>query len=129
MRLLLDTHVWIWMLMAPERLGDARSVVEDPATRVLLSSVSTWEISIKVSAGRLTLPGQIDRYLPRQMDEKMVDRLAVDHRHALHLASLPPHHRDPFDRMLIAQAQVEKLPIMTSDRAFDAYDCEVMRVG
>jgi len=126
---LLDTHVWIWMLMAPERLGDARSVVEDRTTRLMLSAVSTWEIAIKVSTGRLRLPGPIDQYLLGQMDEKTIDRLSVDHRHALHTANLPRHHRDPFDRMLIAQAQVENLPILTSDRAFDAYDCEVIRVG
>jgi len=128
-RFLLDTHAWIWMLMEPELLGRARALIEEPTTRLILSAVSSWEIAIKVSTGRLSLPDDIERYLPDQMDRLEVDRLGVEHHHAIRVASLPLHHRDPFDRLLVAQCLVEGLPILTADRAFDPYDCEVVRVG
>jgi PIN domain nuclease of toxin-antitoxin system len=117
------------MLTAPERLGGALTLLEDPRNQVVLSAVSTWEISIKASTGRLPMPGDLDQYLSNQMSDKLIEPMVVDHRHALRVVRLPWHHRDPFDRMLIAQAEVERLPIMTTDRAFEAYDCEVIRVG
>lgn len=124
---LLDTHVWLWMLSAPERLGTgARSIVEDPRQRLLLSAASSWEIAVKYGTGRLSLPEPPERYVPKQMHRSGVEGLAVEHSHALRVAALAPHHRDPFDRLLLAQSQVESLPIITADPAFAAYDVEVV---
>ena len=117
------------MLTAPGRLGDSVGLLEDPTNRVVVSAASTWEIAIKASTGRLPMPADLDRYLADQMTDQLVEPLVVDHRHAVRAVQLPWHHRDPFDRILIAQAQVEGIPIMTADRAFDAYDCEVIPVG
>lgn len=121
MKLLLDTHVWLWMLTAPERLADARPLVEDPDTSVLLSAASSWEIAIKVSLGRLTLPDPIGTYVPSRIQSTGVTPLAIEHSHVLEVASLPQLHRDPFDRLLVAQAQVESLTIVTADSAVAAY--------
>lgn len=132
MRFLLDTHVWLWMLVAPERLGATADVVRDRANQLVLSAVSTWEIAIKVSIGRLdsSIPSDaVGPTIERLMAQLAVESLDIEHRHAARVSVLPFHHRDPFDRLLVAQALVEGLPIITADRAFDAYDCEVIPVG
>lgn len=130
MRYLLDTHVWLWMLAAPERLGRAaRSVIEDPANRLLLSAASSWEIAIKYAMGRLVLPAAPEIYVPDRMRLTGVEGLAIEHRHATRVASLPAHHRDPFDRMLIAQAQVEGVAVVTADAALEPYGVEIVRAG
>ena len=127
MRVLLDTHVLIWMMTVPERLGPvATSLVDDEDTELVLSAASTWEIAIKHSIGRMQLPDEPERLMPVVMRESGIDSLPVEHRHALRVARLPLHHRDPFDRLLIAQAQLEEIPIVTADRLFDAYDVEVI---
>lgn len=128
MKVLLDTQVWLWMLATPERLSAAsRKRVASPANELLLSAASAWEIAIKYALGKLRLaeaPGEI---VPRLMTKTGVTPLPVLHRHALHVAELPPRHRDPFDRLLVAQAQLEGLPILTADRTFKLYDVEVIR--
>ncbi len=127
MRLLLDTQVWLWMLAAPERLSrKSRAVVAAAENELLLSAASAWEIAIKHGLGKLTLPEPPEEYIPGLMLRTGVTPLPVHHRHALRVASLPPHHRDPFDRLLVAQAQLEDLPIMTADRTFRSYDIEVV---
>ncbi len=128
MRLLLDTHVWLWMLAAPERLSPAaRRIVVSTDNELFLSAASAWEIAIKHALGKLTLPGKPADLVPDWMARTGVTPLPVLHRHALHLASLPPHHRDPFDRMLVAQAQVEGLGVLTADPQFRKYDVKVKR--
>lgn len=117
------------MLTAPARLGAARGLIEDDANDLVLSAVSPWEIAIKSGRGRLPLPLSVDQLLTETLRSSQIITLSIDCAHAARVASLPLHHRDPFDRMLVAQAQVEKLPILTADRAFAAYDCEVIRVG
>lgn len=127
MRVLLDTQVWLWMLAAPERLSrKSRMLVASSDNELLLSAASAWEIAIKWALGRLRLPEPPDEYVPRLLMRTGITPLAVQHRHALHVATLPPRHRDPFDRLLVAQAQLEEVPILTADRSFRMYDVEVL---
>jgi PIN domain nuclease of toxin-antitoxin system len=127
MRVLLDTQVWLWMLTAPERLStQSRSLVISADNELVLSAASAWEIAIKHGLGKLQLPELPNEYIPRLMARTGVTPLPVHHRHALRVASLPLHHRDPFDRLLVAQAQLEELPILTADRHFRLYDVEAL---
>lgn len=126
MRILLDTHAFLWAAGEPERLGRQVAVVADPGTTLLLSAASSWEIAIKHALGRLPLPRPAAEYVPYAMGRLAVVGLAVEHGHALHVSALPPHHRDPFDRLLVAQAQRLGLPILTADPAIGRYDVEVL---
>ena len=123
MRVLLDTQCWLWMSLAPERFSArARRLVEARETMLYLSAASAWEIAIKHGLGKLLLPEPPITYVPSRVAALGVQALPIDHEHALRVSTLPPHHRDPFDRLLIAQAQVEDLAILTADPLFDAYD-------
>lgn len=127
MTYLLDTHVWLWMLAAPERIRpDLLTQLADPGSQLLLSAASSWEIAIEHELGRLEPPEPPESYVPSRMQRSGVTGLAVQHAHALRVASLEPHHRDPFDRILIAQAQVEGVAIVTADQAFGAYDVQIV---
>lgn len=127
MRLLLDTQVWLWMLAAPDRLSSgSRALLASAENELLLSAASAWEIAIKHGLGKLQLPESPAKYIPRMMVHTSVTPLPVQHRHALHVAALPGHHRDPFDRLLIAQAQLEQVPIISADGQFRQYDVEVV---
>ena len=128
MRALLDTHVWLWMLAAPERLSPkARRLISAAETELFLSAASAWEIAIKHGLKKVVLPGSPEELVPEWMERTAVTPLPVLHRHALRVASLPRHHRDPFDRLLVAQAQIEELPLLTADRVFARYEVEVVR--
>lgn len=130
MKLLLDTQSWLWMQVAPERLnGDALALISDPAVELILSAASSWEIAVKYELGKLPLPSAPADYVPDRMRSSGVTPLPVTHSHALHVASLPNHHRDPFDRILIAQARLDRLTILTADRVFDRYDVPVCWSG
>lgn len=125
MKLLLDTHVWLWMQAAPTRIRqDVLELIADTRNTVLLSAASAWEISIKYAMGRLPLPVPPSDYVPSRMARSGTSGLPVEHRHALHVAGLPAHHRDPFDRLLVAQAQLEGAILVTADSQLDAYDVE-----
>jgi PIN domain nuclease of toxin-antitoxin system len=127
LRLLLDTQIWLWMLAAPERFSaEGRAVVESGSTELLLSAASSWEIAIKYSIGKLPLPEAPEEYIPRLLRQTRTDALPVQHSHALRVASLPLYHRDPFDRLIIAQAQLEGLALMAVDSHFREYDVEVL---
>jgi PIN domain nuclease of toxin-antitoxin system len=127
-RILLDTHCWLWMLAAPDRFTpEIRERLESPRTDLYLSSASVWEIVIKHALGRLVLPMRPAEYLPSRVAASRTTPLPIEHSHALRVGALPPHHRDPFDRMLVAQSQVEGLPILTADPQVAAYDVEVLR--
>ena len=127
MRILLDTQVWLWMLSAPERLSKkTRSRVASSDNELLLSAASAWEIAIKHALGKLQLPEPPEEYIPSLMNRTGMTPLPVLHRHALRVAALPAHHRDPFDRLLIAQAQLEQAPVLTADKAFRLYDVEII---
>ena len=120
---LLDTQCWLWMQVSPERFSAASlALLEDPDTELLLSAVSSWEIVIKHALGKLALPVPPEEYVPSRMVRSGVRGLSVEHGHALGVASLPPHHRDPFDRLLVAQARMEKLTLLTADRQLAPYD-------
>lgn len=128
MRILLDTQVWLWMTEAPDRLSPAaRRIVSASGTERYLSAATAWEIAIKYRLGKLKMPGDPATIVPEWMDRTATAALSVSHRHGLHVASLPLHHRDPFDRLLIAQAQLEDLTILTADRHFERYDVTVKR--
>jgi PIN domain nuclease of toxin-antitoxin system len=113
------------MQAEPEKLSPpARALVEDPSTELLFSAASVWEIAIKVRAGKLHLPESVPRYVASRMQSSGVSPLQVSHAHGAGVADLPDHHRDPFDRLLVAQALAERVPILSSDVQFDAYDSE-----
>ena len=123
MKLLLDTHVWLWMQAAPSRLSESTvELLEDLQNQVFLSAASSWEIAIKYSIGRLSLPVAPMDYVTSRMAQSGTLGLPVQHRHALNVATLPAHHGDPFDRLLVSQAQLENLTLITTDRQLDAYD-------
>lgn len=116
------------MLAEPERLREsARALLSERRNELLLSTASLWEIAIKVGLGKLMLPGRPVTYLPPLIERSGVVLLPVVAEHALHVADLPSHHRDPFDRLLVAVARVERLPILTADRTFEAYGVEILR--
>ena len=124
-RFLLDTHAFIWMASAPGRLGAAaRERIESPASELLLSVASVWEMAIKSSLGKLELPAPLQEFLEEQVATTRTRVLAIRHEHALRVEKLPWHHRDPFDRLLVAQARYEALPILSRDPSFDAYSVE-----
>lgn len=129
MKVLLDTHVWLWMLAAPERLGSARPLLEDARNELLLSAASVWEIAIKHALGRLELPLPASRYVPDRMRRTAVVPVSIEPAQALAVADLPPLHRDPFDRLLVAQARHLGVPIATADPLVAAYDVAVLEVG
>ncbi len=127
MRVLLDTQTWLWMLAAPERLAPAsRRLLTKSDNELLLSAASAWEIAIKHGLGKLRLPDTPERAIPELMTRTGVVPLPVLHRHALRVATLPRKHGDPFDRLLVAQAQIEDLAILTADRSFRLYDVRVI---
>jgi PIN domain nuclease of toxin-antitoxin system len=115
------------MLAAPDRFSPAgRERLTAAEHELYLSAASAWEIAIKSSLGRLRLPMDPAEYVRTRLLQSQTVPLAISHEHALRVASLPAHHRDPFDRLLIAQAQLEGLVIMTSDTHFAAYEVEVI---
>jgi PIN domain nuclease of toxin-antitoxin system len=128
-KLLLDTHIWLCLQHAPERLGETLALAEDPGNELLLSAASSWEIALKWALGKLSLPEPPATYVPTRTITSGVVLLPVEHRHALAVATLPFHHRDPFDRLLVAQAVAEGATVLTADAAFAAYDVEVQRAG
>jgi len=126
-RVLLDTQAWLWMLAAPERLAPAsRRLLTKSDNELLLSAASAWEIAIKHGLGKLRLPDTPELAIPELMARTGVVPLPVLHRHALRVATLPRKHGDPFDRLLVAQAQIEDLAILTADRSFRLYDVRVI---
>jgi len=128
MRLLLDTHCLLWARAEPARLSEAaRVALTDERNALYVSAVSVWEIVIKQSLGKLTLARPPKVLVPEMVAATQALSLPIGHTHTLQVASLPPHHADPFDRLLIAQAQVERLAIVTADARFAAYDVELLR--
>ena len=126
MRLLADTHAFLWYLAGDGRMsGPARSALEDPDNEWHLSAASVWEVAIKSALGRLTLPTPATQFFTEKIREGL-QVLPVDWRHAASVEHLPPHHRDPFDRLLIAQAQLEGLRIVTADPVFRKYGIGVV---
>jgi len=126
-RVLLDTHVFLWAASDPERLsGAARDAIEDPANDVFISSAVIWEIVIKYALGKLQLPAPPASYLPPRLRDLGFRELPIKHEHALTLTTLPMHHRDSFDRMLIAQARFEGMTLITADPHVALYDLKFL---
>lgn len=122
-RLLVDSHVLLWHVLDDSRLGPApTAAIEADDAQVVVSVASLWEIAIKSGLGKLQAPDD----LPERVEELGFESLTVTPEHAWRVRSLPHHHRDPFDRLLIAQAQLERLPIVSADSAFDAYDVDLV---
>jgi PIN domain nuclease of toxin-antitoxin system len=127
MRILLDTHVFLWYISADPRLpATFRDAVRDPANEVYLSAASVWEAVIKHALGRLPLPEAPADFLPRQREAHRIATLAVEEPVFVHLAGLPALHRDPFDRILIAQALQHGLTLATVDDAVRAYSVPLL---
>lgn len=126
MKALLDTHIMLWAATEPERLGAAAPIVEDADNELLVSAASSWEIAIKYGLDKLPLPEPPDWYVPHLIRELDAHPLAIEHRHALAVASLPRHHRDPVDRVLVAQAQLLAVPIVTANDSIALYDVHVI---
>ena len=123
MKLLLDTHVLLWALESPSALRpETRASIENARTVVLVSTVSAWEIGVKVAIGKLRTPED----LPTQLRDKRFTPLPATIEHGLRVSELPLLHKDPFDRLLVAQAQLEGLTIVTRDPRIAAYDVETL---
>jgi PIN domain nuclease of toxin-antitoxin system len=114
-RILLDTHVFLWLQTDPARLGAQLGVLADRRNELIVSAVSSWEIAIKYRLGRFVLPEPPERYVPERLRIIGAKGLAIEHSHALAVAALAPLHRDPFDRLLVAQAALLDLRVMTAD--------------
>ncbi len=126
MKLLLDTQVWLWWVTEPERMPPAVHTALEADHELLWSAVCVWEIAVKHASGKLSLPDAPDRFVRTRMLAVGAQRLPITHDHALQVAALPPHHRDPFDRLLVAQAQVEGLTLVTGDPALSRYDVDIL---
>jgi PIN domain nuclease of toxin-antitoxin system len=117
----------LWWNLDDKRLS-ARvyDLLGDPANNLILSVVSAWEIAIKNRLGKLNLPDPVQTYIPARLAHYHIDILPVSLAHALETASLPQHHGDPFDRLLIAQSRLERIPVVTADKHFKRYRVEVL---
>jgi PIN domain nuclease of toxin-antitoxin system len=116
LRFLVDTHCWLWFFLSPERLGNkSLELLEDESSDICFSVASAWEIVIKHSLGKLSLPLPPSEYIPARLSEMRHQTLAIELSHALNLARLPDRHKDPFDRILLSQAISEGIPLMTAD--------------
>ena len=129
MKYLLDTGIFLWSLAPFENLNDDAQKVLKSGQEVFLSAASAWEIAIKAALGKLNLPKAPNILIPEAMRRFGVQGLAISHVHALAVAELPNHHKDPFDRLLIAQARSEGLMLMTADRDCRKYPVEIMWCG
>jgi len=121
MKLLLDTHTFLWFIDDNPRLSARAKALLESDADLLLSVASLWEISIKISIGKLTLTQPFDVFLRQQLTNNDIEMLPISLAHLGVVSTLPFHHRDPFDRLLIAQAIIEKMPVVGIDAAFDAY--------
>jgi PIN domain nuclease of toxin-antitoxin system len=126
-RLLLDTHSFLWFVMGSPKLGEkARGLIGDAGNERLLSAGSLWEMAIKISLGKLKLAEPFGGLIPRQIEANGIQILKIDIPHLATLLTLPFHHRDPFDRLLAAQCSAEGVPIINIDPIFDAYGIQRM---
>ncbi len=125
MRLLLDTHVWLWWVTDPQRIPAPLLEALAADHDLLWSAACVWEIAQKHATGKLALPTSPREFVQTLSRTAGAEPLDVTHEHALTAAALPPHHRDPFDRLLVAQAQVEGLTLVTGDPKLSAYDVEI----
>ena len=127
MKFLLDTHIFLWWITdAPQLPPYIRKMISAGSARLFLSAASCWEIAIKAQIGRIELPDKPGIFISHQMSLNAIQGLPIQTSHALQIFNLPIHHRDPFDRIIIAQSQLEKLPIITSDPLIAKYKVKVV---
>lgn len=127
MTFLLDAHVILWWASAGAKISvRARELIQDGSTVALVSAAALYEIAVKAQIGRLELPAEAQVYLPQLLRRHAFGVLPIEESHALRAGVLPLIHRDPWDRLLIAQAQIESIPIITADPAIGQYDVEVV---
>jgi len=123
-RLLLDTHTLLWVIDAPERLSPAaRDAISDNDNEAFVSVASIWELAIKAALGKAILPAELEKSL----EQRGYQKLGISFAHAMRAGRLPMHHRDPFDRMLIAQALCEELTLVTGDEQFAVYGVAILK--
>lgn len=128
MRLLLDTHVFIWFVLSPSQLSaTALAAIQNPQSRIFLSLVSAWEMGIKSGLGKLSLTQPIEPFIEDQARRNRFEILPITLPHIAAVERLPQHHRDPFDRLLIAQSITEAMPLISADHSFDAYPITLIR--
>jgi PIN domain nuclease of toxin-antitoxin system len=121
-RVLLDTHTFIWFNLNDARLGEnARRTISSPATDVLISPASYWEIAIKIRIGKFAITTPYESFWQKGIDDNQFFILPIELRHTGQLLSMPFHHKDPFDRLLVAQALMERIPLVSGDKKLDAY--------
>ena len=125
-RYLLDTHTFLWWLTEDERLSKNALQIIESDVALFLSAASTWEIAIKHAKGRLELPKNLNTYIHGQIQKKNITSLPIQITHTLKTATLPPHHADPFDRILIAQTQLENMILITNDPLIKKYSVKTM---
>lgn len=125
MRLLIDTHIFIWYILDIQKLSaTVRALIDDEDNKILFSTASVWEMAIKQSIGKLSFYLPFEVFIKQQLSLNDFNLLDIKINHLAVVATLPFHHRGPFDRLLIAQSLVEKIPILSVDSAFDAYPIE-----
>lgn len=130
MKILLDTQCWLWWHLSSDKLNlGARDVIAASRDPLFLSAASSWEIAIKVGLRKLKLPEPPARYVPARLVEQGMTALPVEHAHALRVADLPNLHHDPFDRLLVAQAQIERMTLLTADPQIVAYEVDTLWAG
>jgi len=127
-RLCLDTHAFLWLIAMPARLGASLATLRDEAHELLVSAVVPWEIAVKSSLGKLKVPQPVVSTIPGLIRDIGARALSIEHADALAVAELPPLHRDPFDRLLVAQARRLGLTVVTADPQITQYDVDVLRV-
>jgi PIN domain nuclease of toxin-antitoxin system len=131
-RYLLDTCAWLWLQHEPSRFDpDVLELLQEPNNEICLSVASVWEIALKASAGNLRIPvplEELSSFLASRLDEQRIAILAITMPHAVRAPLLPAHHKDIFDRIIIAQAEIESATIITNDTVFESYSVSVVRV-
>jgi len=124
-KLLLDTHSFLWWIIDSEKLSfKVKTVLEDTGNELYLSSASVWEMAIKISIGKLILTEPLDVFIPAQLAANQIQELPIVNHHAMYVTQLPWHHKDPFDRMIIAQSLTDKMVVISKDSFFDAYSIQ-----
>jgi len=126
MNILLDTHAFLWWITNDSQLSKrARNLISDSLHYVYWSAASSWEVAIKYHLGRLPLPDKPNIFIFQELEKNRIDPLPIKDVHAFHAGQLPEYHKDPFDRMLIAQAQIESFVLLSNDSLFARYDVHV----
>ena len=128
MRILLDTHIFIWAFQNPKLLlASALELMDNPDSELFLSIASIWEMQIKITIGKMIFEESLSEIIEFQQRVNNVQILLIEPRHIYELSNLPMHHRDPFDRLLLAQSNVEKMPLLSADAVFERYDTQILR--